>query len=96
MNFTTPPTYEVSVKSESSIIKEHVKYQAGLGITVKDDYRHLPKHYWTPKMHKQVVSERFITASVVLNHWHKMLRKFSSVFIILHGLITEQRSFTLV
>ena len=39
-------TYEVLVNSEVSIIKEHVKFQAGLGITVKDDYKHLPKHYF--------------------------------------------------
>ena len=58
-------TYEVSVESEGAIIDKHIKFQDGLNINVKDEFKHLPKHYWTPKMHKQVVSERFITASVM-------------------------------
>ena len=58
-------TYEVSVEREAAIIEEHVKFQDRLGINVKEEFKHLPKHYWTPKMHKQVVSERFITASVM-------------------------------
>ena len=58
-------TYEVSIESEGAIIDRHVKFQDRLNINVKEEFRHLPKHYWTPKMHKQVVSERFITASVM-------------------------------
>ena len=76
-------TYEVSVESEGAIIDKHIKFQDRLKINVKEEFKHLPKHYWTPKMHKQVVSERFIT-----------FYKFSSVFIILLRVITEQRSFT--
>ena len=57
-------TYELSIKSSDDIITEHVNFQTSLGLEVKEEFRNLSKHYWTPKMHKQVVAERFITASV--------------------------------
>ena len=57
-------TYELSIKSSDDIITKHVNFQTSLGLEVKEEFRNLSKHYWTPKMHKQVVAERFITASV--------------------------------
>ena len=46
---------------------EHINFQSYLGLEVKEEFRHLAKHYWTQKMHKQVVAERFITASVLFS-----------------------------
>ena len=57
-------TYELSIKYSNDIITEHVKFQSSLGLEVKEEFKNLSKHYWTPKMHKQIVAERFITASV--------------------------------
>ena len=58
-------TYELSTRDVDDIIMEHINFQSNLGLEVKEEFRHLAKHYWTPKMHKQVVAERFITASVL-------------------------------
>ena len=58
-------TYELSTRDVDDIIMEHINFQSNLGLDVKEEFRHLAKHYWTPKMHKQVVAERFITASVL-------------------------------
>ena len=44
-------TYEVSIESEGAIIDRHVKFQDRLNINVKEEFKCLPKHYWTPKMH---------------------------------------------
>ena len=58
-------TYELVNISKEEIIKKHVKFQEKFGLEVKKDFRHLATHYWNPKMHKQVIAERFITAGVM-------------------------------
>jgi len=57
-------TYELANTSKGEIIENHVNFQEKFGLEVKKDFRHLATHYWTPKMHKQVIAERFITAGV--------------------------------
>ena len=58
-------TYHLSNVSKESIIQQHVDFQKKLGLEVKEDFRRLATHYWTPKMHKRIIGERFITASVM-------------------------------
>ena len=46
-------TYELSTRNVDDIITEHLNFQSNLGLEVKEEFRHLAKHYWTPKMHKK-------------------------------------------
>jgi len=53
-------TYERIVDDKETIIGNHVQYLLKLKLIVEDDYKKLPRIYWTPKMHKNPVGTRFI------------------------------------
>ena len=73
-------TYELSIKSSNDIITEHVNFQSSLGLEVKEEFKNLSKHYWTPKMHKQIVAERFITASSLKPLAKEVTKIFKCIF----------------
>ena len=75
---------------------EHINFQSNLGLKVKEEFSHLAKHYWTPKMHKQVVAERFITASVLssVKPLAKDVTKIFECILILFVLIIVSLNFT--
>ena len=38
-------TYELSTRDVDDIIMEHINFQSNLGLEVKEEFRHLAKHY---------------------------------------------------
>jgi len=53
-------TYERIFTDKETIIDNHVQFLSTFKHIVNEDYRQLPRIYWTPKMHKNPVGTRFI------------------------------------
>jgi hypothetical protein len=54
---------EIKNESADKIISNHIKYLSSMRINVDDEFKQLPRLYWTPKMHKKPVGSRFIVGN---------------------------------
>ena len=61
LNELASKTYEkCDPNSKMNIISNHVDYQLSRKLKVEEEFKELPRIYWTPKMHKTPIGTRFI------------------------------------
>ena len=53
-------TYERIFDDKETLIQNHVQFLSTYKLKVNEDFKQLPRIYWTPKMHKNPVGTRFI------------------------------------
>ena len=60
---TGASTYTSCQMSFKDILNTHDTFMKSLGIELSDEDKRLPYLYWTPKLHKSTVTQRFIAGS---------------------------------
>ena len=79
-------TYVKSGREASEIISENNEYTSRLKFQTEEDDNILPVMYWTPKMHKKPIGERFIIASKKCST-KKISKAVSSIFKLIYNQI---------
>ena len=79
-------TYVKSGREAAEIISENNEYTTRLKFQTEEDDHILPVMYWTPKMHKKPIGERFIIASKKCST-KKISKAVSSIFKLIYNQI---------